>query len=147
MGSSLSARVARWGMVGSMLLVGGCQGEGGDTVAPLHLTRVVIDSGADQTGVEGQALPVPVSAHVLQSDGTDDRAHVIYCRVVSGNGSIATGRSSATGNGATLAGPGNGTVSVVWTLGPASEQQALRIYVSGSDSLSATVTAMDQPAG
>jgi hypothetical protein len=128
------------------LTAGACVGDiGGPSERP-HIQTVRIDAGADQTGIEHEVLPVPITAQVLLSDGSKDAAHVVRAEIVSGGGAITLGGASAGGNGASLSGAGDGRITVVWTLGAAGEEQRLRFSTSGESLISTDVTATAVPA-
>ena len=135
--------------LGGVLLVSACIGSSGPTKIdlPVEVLAVVIDSGDRQVGTEGQQLPVPITAHILLSDGSLDKDHTIRGRIVSGNGSIESGGQTASGNGGEVVGPGDGTISLSWTVGTAGESQILRLYVPLAEVISVDVIATSQPAG
>ena len=142
-----AAKLVRRFAIATSVLATACLGSQSQPVLiHLQVQDIVIDSGTGQTGVEGQPLPTPIAAHSLMSDGTRDTSHTIYCRIVSGGGSIQVGDSTVSGDGAVLPGPGDGTISVVWTMGAAGVTQQLHLYVTTSQTVSADVTAVSQPA-
>ncbi len=117
-----------------------------DPLIHLKVQDIVVTSGAGQTGVEGQPLALPITAHTLMSDGSLDTTHTIYCEILSGGGSIEVDGATASGDGAELPGPGDGTISVSWTLGPAGQSQKIRLYVNSSETIQADITATSTPA-
>ena len=144
-----TARAVRRLAISAALLATACVGGNKQPVlVHLQLQDLVIDSGAGQTGVEGQALPIPIVVHGLLSDGTQDKTHVIYCQIVSGGGTVqVSGSPAVSGDGAEVLGPGDGTISVTWTLGAAGQPQQLHFYIPSSQTISTEVTATSTPAG
>ena len=120
----------------------------GDAIGPAHLEKIEIVSGQDQTGVELQPLPEPIVARALRSDGTPHLGSSVLVTIGSGQGSLRSGGAMASGNGAGVAGPANGTITVEWTLGPVSEEQFLIVSASeGADTVKAPVIATATVAG
>lgn len=144
--NSAAKLVRRFAIATSVLATACLGGQSQPVLIHLQVQDIVVDSGAGQTGVEGQPLATPITAHALMSDGSRDTSHTIYCRIESGGGSIQVGDSTASGDGAVLPGPGDGTISVMWTMGTAGVAQQLHLYIITSQTITADVTAVSQPA-
>lgn len=141
-----TARMIRRFAIATAVLATACiSPKATDPLIHLKVQDIVVTSGAGQSGVEGQPLSQPIDAHALMSDGSKDTSHIIYCEILSGGGSIQVEGQSQSGDGALLPGPANGTISVVWTMGPSTEQQKIRLYVSTSETIQADVTATSTP--
>jgi hypothetical protein len=82
----------RFALVAAAALVAGCEGETisspADDPGPL---RLAIVSGNTQVGPEGQELPAPLVASVVDSKGRPIPAQLVNFRVVSGGGSMFAG--------------------------------------------------------
>lgn len=144
--NSAAKWVRRFAIATSVLATACLGSQSQPVLIHLQVQDIVIDSGAGQTGVQGQPLPTPIAAHAVMSDGSRDTSHTIYCEIMSGGGSIQVGDSTVSGDGALLPGPGDGTISVVWTMGTAGVPQQLHFYLITSQTLTADVTAVSQPA-
>lgn len=125
-----------FGWVVMAMLVVGC---GDDTTQPEDDTRVVVQSGDNQSQTVGQALPSPVVVRVSRGGANVDGATVSWS-VTAGGGSVAPA-SSTTG--------ADGLASATWTLGPSAGGNTLEASVAGADgspvSFSATAEAGGLP--
>ena len=109
-----------------------------------------VASGDGQSAQAGAEVPQPIVVEARRSDGTVHWGTAINVTILSGEGGLTHDGGGVSGNNSTISGVGVGRANVLWTLGPAGEEQRIRFWTSrGSaiDSLSVEVTATSLPDG
>ena len=121
MGVSIRAGSALVG-VASMLLLGACDDKFNfsNVILPVASTLTVVAGSNNQVGIAGQALPVPITVHVLDQRGNPIPGAIVSWTIFGAGGSVSSPTSTTNASG---------NASVIWTLGT----------IAGTDSLTASI--------
>jgi len=121
MGVSIRAGSALVGVV-SMFFLGACDNkfDFANVIVPVASTLTVVAGSNNQVGIAGQALPVPITVHVLDQNGNPIPGAVVSWTIIGASGSVSSPTSTTNASG---------DASVIWTLGT----------LAGTDSLTASL--------
>jgi len=121
MGVSIRAGSALVG-VASMFFLSACDDkfDFANVIVPVASTLTVVAGSNNQVGIAGQALPVPITVHVLDQNGNPIPGAVVSWTIIGASGTVSSPTSTTNASG---------DASVIWTLGT----------VAGTDSLTASL--------
>ena len=111
-----------------------CSGDSTEPDRPGPATRVEVQSGAAQTGTVGASLPVPIVVRVLDARGR--AVPSVTVNFTPASGSVQQPSAST---------DGNGSVSVLWTLGTLAGSQTLTVSINGVTPIVVNATAAPGP--
>ena len=137
MGVSIRAGLALVG-VASTLFLGACDDkfDFSNVIVPVASTLTVVAGSNSQVGIAGQALPVPITVHVLDQNGNLIAAAIVSWTIIGPSGSVSSATSTTNASG---------DASAIWTLGTAAKTDSLTASLANGVSVLITAIAAAGP--
>ena len=137
MGVSIRAGSALVG-VASMFFLGACDNkfDFANVIVPVASTLTVVAGSNNQVGIAGQALPVPITVHVLDQNGNPIAGAVVSWTIIGASGTVSSPTSTTNASG---------NASVIWTLGTLARTDSLTASLANGVSVLITAVATAGP--
>src|SRR5262245_59503986 len=124
--------------VASMFFLGACDDKAdfSNVLVPIATTLTIVSGSDGQVGIAGEALPVPITVHVLDQNGNAIAGAVVSWTIIGASGSVSSPTSTTNASG---------DASVIWTLSTVAGPNTLRASLANGASVDITATGTAGP--